>query len=182
SAKDVFLIEEVNKEKTTDDRQPKTDKQTNTLNFYSLNDQKKTFDFPISENDRGGFGVNQFFVKDNRFYSISNTINVPWSNKELNISFDTYRDKTLPGSEEKWNVKITGDKGQKVAAEMLASMYDASLDQFKPHSWSKLDIWPEYSGYNTWNAKQNFIGVNSFEKYWNEKMIPQKEKNYDALN
>src|SRR6185312_2947889 len=157
-------------------------KQTNTWNFYSLNNEKKTFDFPISENDRGGFGVNQFFVKDNRFYSISNTINVPWSNKELNISFDTYRDKTLPGTEEKWNVKITGNKGQKVAAEMLASMYDASLDQFKPHSWSKLDIWPEYSEYNTWNAQQNFIGVNSFEKYWNEKMIPQKEKNYDALN
>jgi uncharacterized protein YfaS (alpha-2-macroglobulin family) len=183
SAKDVFLIQEVNKEKTTDDGQPTADsKQTNTLNFYSLNNEKKTFDFPVSENDRGSFGVNQFFVKDNRFYSISNTINVPWSNKELSISFDTYRDKTLPGSEEKWKVKITGNKGQKVAAEMLASMYDASLDQFKPHSWSSLDIWPNYNGYNTWNGQQNFIGVNSFEKYWNEKMIPQKEKNYDALN
>ena len=65
----------------------------------------------------------------------------------MNISFDTYRDKTLPGSEEKWKVKISGNKGQKVAAEMLASMYDASLDQFKPHSWSSLDIWPTHSGY-----------------------------------
>jgi hypothetical protein len=183
SAKNVFLIQEVDNEKTTDDGQPTADsKQANTLNFYSLNDQKKTFDFPISENDRGGFGVNQFFVKDNRFYSISNTINVLWSNKELNISFDTYRNKTLPGSEEKWKVKITGNKGQKLAAEMLASMYDASLDQFKPQSWSKLDIWPNYNGYSRWNGQQNFIGVNSFEKYWNEKIIPQKEKNYDVLN
>lgn len=183
SAKDVFLIQEVNKEKMTDDGQPTVDnKQTNTINFYSLNDQKKTFDFPISENDRGGFGVNQFFVKDNRFYSVSNAINVPWNNKELNISFDTYRDKTLPGSEEKWKVKITGDKGQKVAAELLASMYDASLDQFKPHSWNSLAIWPNYNGNNTWNAQQNFVGVNSFEKYWNEKMIPQKEKTYDVLD
>lgn len=183
SANNVFLVQEINKEKSSDDWQETTgSKQTNTFNFYSLNNGKKTFDFPISENDRGGFGVNQFFVKDNRFYAISNTINVPWSNKELNISFDTYRDKTLPGSEEKWKVKITGNKGEKVAAEMLASMYDASLDQFKPHSWSRLDVWPNYKGYNTWNGQQNFMGVNSFEKYWSEKMIPQKEKNYDVLN
>ncbi len=65
---------------------------------------------------------------------------------------------------------------------MLASMYDASLDQFKPHSWSSLDIWPNYSGYNTWAGGQNFSPVQSIEKYWNEKYIDQKEKRYDALN
>ncbi len=182
AANDVFLIQEINRTKATDDGQQTTDKTNTSFNFISLNNDKKVFDFKISEDDRGGFGVNEFFVKDNCFYAVSNTINVPWSNKDLNISFDTYRDKTLPGSEEKWKVKITGDKGQKVAAEMLASMYDASLDQFKPHSWSKLDIWPNYNGYNTWNGQQNFIGVNSFEKYWNEKMIPVKEKTYDVLN
>jgi hypothetical protein len=182
SAKDVFLIQEINKQKMTDNGQQKAGKATTSFNFVSLNNNKKTFDFKISEDDRGGFGVNEFFVKDNRFYAISNTINVQWSNKELNISFDTYRDKTLPGSEEKWKVKIMGNKGQKVAAEMLASMYDASLDQFKSHSWSTPDIWPNYNGHNTWNGQQNFIGINSFEKYWSEKMIPQKEKNYDVFN
>ena len=109
-------------------------------------------------------------------------IYVPWTNKQLDITFETYRDKTLPGSEEKWKVKISGKKGEKVAAEMLASMYDASLDQFKPHSWSSLDVWPTYSGYNTWGSGQNFTPVQSIEKYWNEKYIEQKEKTYDALN
>lgn len=182
AANDVFLIQEINRTKTSIDGQQISDKTDTSFNFISLSNDKKVFDFKILEDDRGGFGVNEFFVKDNRFYAVSNTINVPWSNKDLNISFDTYRDKTLPGSEEKWKVKITGDKGQKVAAEMLASMYDASLDQFKPHSWSKPDIWPNYNGYNTWNGQQNFIGVNSFEKYWSEKMIPQNEKTYDVLN
>ncbi|MDQ6762973.1 MAG: MG2 domain-containing protein, partial [Bacteroidota bacterium] len=179
SAENVFLIEEINKQKTTDNRQPVADKNVNDFNFYSLDNNKKSFDFNITENDRGGWGVNQFFVKDNRFYASSNTIYVPWSNKELNISFDTYRDKTLPGSEEKWKVKISGNKGEKVAAEMLASMYDASLDQFKPHSWSAPDVWPTYSGDNTWQGLQNFISVQSIEKYWNEPYIQQKEKTYD---
>ncbi len=189
SANNVFLIGEV---KTLSDRPGQTgssghstqsdgDRQTG-INYYSLNNNKKTFDFKITENDRGGFGVNNFFVKDNRFYVSSNTIYVPWSNKELNISFDTYRDKTLPGSEEKWKVKITGYKGEKVAAEMLASMYDASLDQFKPHSWSSLNVWPTFSGYNTWQGQHNFASVQSIEKYWNELYIQPKEKTYDALN
>ncbi|MEO8961232.1 MAG: alpha-2-macroglobulin family protein [Ginsengibacter sp.] len=182
SAEDVFLIEEINKQKFADIYEQNLEKNNLVLNYYNLSN-KKNFDFSISEDDRGGFGVNQFFVKDNRFYVASNNINVPWSNKELNISFDTYRDKTLPGSEEKWKVKISGNKGEKVAAEMLASMYDASLDQFKPHSWNDLrSIWPNYSGYKTWQGYQNFVTVNSIVKYWNEKYITQKEKNYDGLN
>jgi len=186
SAKDLFLISQSDGLRLTGNTTKPDGKRSDGLRlteFYTLNNNKKTFDFKISDDDRGGFGVNQFFVKDNRFYAISNTINVPWSNKELNISFDTYRDKTLPGSEEKWKVTITGNKGEKVAAEMLASMYDASLDQFKPHSWNNLsDVWPTYSGYNTWQARQNFTIVNSFEKYWNEKYIQPKEKKYDVLN
>ena len=176
SAKNVFLIQEINKQKTTDNRHPVTDEKVNDFNFYSLDNNKKSFDFIITENDRGGFGVNQFFVKDNRFYVSSNTIYVPWSNKELNISFDTYRDKTLPGSEEKWKVKISGNKGEKVAAEMLASMYDASLDQFKEHSWDIPDVWPTYSGYNTWQGRQNFISVQSIEKYWDELICNKKKR------
>ncbi|MDQ2721185.1 MAG: MG2 domain-containing protein [Bacteroidota bacterium] len=182
SAKDLFLIQEVNKEKTSNDGRQTAGKQSLDLNYFSLNNNKKTFDFNITENDRGGFGVNQFFVKDNRFYIVSNTVNVPWSNKELNISFDTYRDKTLPGSEEKWKVKITRNKGEKVAAEVLASMYDASLDQFKAHFWSSLDVWPRFNGYNSWQAQENFTVVNSFEKYLSEKYVEQKEKIYDVLN
>ncbi len=181
SAKDLFLVQEIDKSKTSENiKEPA--KQSPQFNYYNLNNNKKVFDFNISEDDLGGFGVNQFFVKDNRFYASSNSIYAPWNNKELKISFDTYRDKTLPGSEEKWKVKISGNKGEKVAAEMLASMYDASLDQFKPHSWDALDVWPAYSGYNTWQGRQNFISVQSIEKYWNELYVQQKEKIYDELD
>ncbi len=79
-------------------------------------------------------------------------------------------------------MKISGNKGEKVAAEMLASMYDASLDQFKPHSWNTPGIWPTYSGTNTWIANQNFTFVQSFQKYENELFVQQKEKVYDVLN
>ncbi len=103
--------------------------------FITLNREKKYFEYPVTEEDRGGFGIWQFFVKDNRFYSNRWDVSVPWTNRELSISFETVRDKLEPGSLEKWKLRISGNKGEKLAAELLAAMYDASLDQFRPHGW-----------------------------------------------
>ncbi len=60
-------------------------------------------------------------------------------------------------------------------------MYDASLDQFKPHNWSSLDVWPNYNNYNRWSGIQNFTLVQSRQRWWNEEYIQQKEKRYDRL-
>jgi hypothetical protein len=105
------------------------------------------------------------FVKHNRVYQLGHTVNVSWANKDLKIEYGTFRDKTLPGSEEKWKVKISGYKKEKVAAEMLASMYDASLDQFYPHQWYKPGVWPYYSNLKSWNGTQNFSKLESNQKY-----------------
>src|SRR5690606_32765799 len=107
---------------------------------HRINNETKTFVYNATESDRGGYGVHYLFVKHNRFFKASDVIRVPWSNKELDISYSTFRDKTLPGSEETWTLKIKGNKNEKVAAEMLAGMYDASLDQFRMHNWNTPNI------------------------------------------
>ncbi len=96
---------------------------------------KENARFKISEADRGNLAVNGFVVYNNRFYSKGKQILVPWSNKNLKISYSTFRDKLLPGQEEEWIIKVEGNKKERVAAEILAGMYDASLDQFRPNSW-----------------------------------------------
>lgn len=107
----------------------------------------------IEENDRGGIMVEHIAVKHNRYYITVNHIAVPWKNKELEITFETFRDKTQPGSEEKITLKVSGEKGNEASAELLAAMYDASLDQFKPHSWHNLmAIWPTLSLRTQWNT------------------------------
>ncbi|MGZ5190235.1 MAG: alpha-2-macroglobulin family protein, partial [Flavisolibacter sp.] len=168
SAQNVFLVQQVDKLKETKE----------TIDFTRLNNEKKTFTYTATESDRGGFGVTFFFIKDNRFYQFNDAVNVPWSNKDLAIEYSTFRDKTLPGSEEKWKVKLTGYKNEKIAAEMLASMYDASLDQFKPHNWTKPGIWPLYSQQNNWSGFANFISVQSDIKWVDEEYLENK-KQYD---
>lgn len=50
--------------------------------------------------------------------------------KPLRIETVTFRDKLQPNSKEKWTVKILGDDKENVQSEVLANMYDMSLDQF----------------------------------------------------
>lgn len=90
----------------------------------------------IAEQDRGNLPYVLAFIHQNRFYTYSGIISVPWSNKDLTISYQTFRDKLRPGQEEEWQLKISGPKKESVAAEMVAAMYDASLDALAPHNWS----------------------------------------------
>ncbi len=176
SANNVFIISQADKRNWKANTETKQD----TFQFTSLNNEKRTWNFSATENDRGGYGVNFFFVKDNRFYQFTDVVHVPWTNKELSIEYATFRDKTLPGSEEKWKVKISGYKNEKVAAEMLASMYDASLDQFKPQEWNTPGIWPVYARMLAWNGRQNFGEIQSQVKWIYENPVIHT-KQYDQL-
>jgi uncharacterized protein YfaS (alpha-2-macroglobulin family) len=135
----------------------------------------------VTEADRGGINMSYAFVQHNRFYTGAENFAVPWSNKDLNISYETFRDKLLPGSEEKWKIKITGNKAEKVAAETLISMYDASLDQFKPHAWSALALWPGLNNYFNWNGGTFNDVASEDNALLSNDYINALEKQYDYL-
>ncbi|HEX6427859.1 MAG TPA: alpha-2-macroglobulin family protein, partial [Niastella sp.] len=166
----AFVIHEVIKKDNTSDR-----------SFFTLSKNSRSFELPVAEKDRGGFGIQMAFVKNNRVYSDALTFSVPYTNKELTIAYETFRDKTLPGSEEKWKVKISGYKGEKVVAEMLTAMYDASLDQFKPHNWEKPSLLNYFGMGGTWDGGLNFSHVQSLEKYNPIELYTSITKNYDEL-
>ena len=137
---------------------------------------------PVTESDRGGMQLNYAFIKNNRVYTGTESFYIPWNNKDLSISYETFRDKLLPGSEEKWKIKISGNKKEKIAAESLISMYDASLDEFKPHAWGSLQsIWPRLSEYVNW-SRGGFAAISSdvLNKI-NYKYQQQQPKSYDEL-
>jgi len=90
----------------------------------------------IKEKYRGNLHYVLSMVYENRIYTNQYTITVPYSNKMLNVEFSTFRDKLYPGQDEEWRIKISGQKKEKVAAEMVAAMYDASLDVFAANNWS----------------------------------------------
>ncbi len=102
----------------------------------TLNNNKKTITLPVEKGDLGGFAITYSFSAFNSFQNGVAIINVPYPKTELDIETKTFRDKLQPGTDETWSFKIKGSKGEKASAELLASMYDASLDEFKTHNWS----------------------------------------------
>ncbi|AXT52932.1 alpha-2-macroglobulin [Aquimarina sp. BL5] len=56
-------------------------------------------------------------------------------NTDLNIELETFRNKLQPGTDETWKLKILNSTGDAASAEVLASMYDMSLDTFIGHEW-----------------------------------------------
>ncbi len=149
---------------------------------YPIIQQNKPLQQTIlaTETDRGGIAIDYAFVQHNRFYSGSQTINVPWSNKDLNISFKTFRDKLLPGAKETWSIKISGYKNEKLAAEMLTAMYDASLDQFSQQSWHTPDLWDNLGFDESWDGN-GFGKSESDEKNGVNFLYKDYQKSYDGL-
>ncbi|MCF6312689.1 MAG: MG2 domain-containing protein [Verrucomicrobiales bacterium] len=92
----------------------------------------------IGEEHRGGLNLFVTMIKDNRAYTQRRKITVPWSNKNLTIKWQRHRSKLEPGSQEKWSVIISGSDAQRKAGElreMVATLYDESLDAYLPHRW-----------------------------------------------
>ncbi len=90
------------------------------------------------EKHRGGFTVVLTMVKENRMYRQERRVWVPWSNKRLDLRWKTFRSKLRPGQDETWSLEIRGHKAEARAAEMVASLYDASLDQFVRHGFASI--------------------------------------------
>ena len=118
----------------------------------------------VSEGMRGGFFLHVTQVRENRAYLNSRRIDVPWSNKDLDVRWEHFVSKLQPGQKETWTAVISlppvaadvrrlispstraGDgkdqslvtsaaTAERRVAEMVATLYDESLDQFMPLHW-----------------------------------------------
>ena len=103
-----------------------------------LSDSVVSFRFPYKKEYGDGILVSMAFVKDGRLYSHNARIMKPAPEKKLQLKWTTFRDKLRPGQQEEWKLTVLYPDGSLAEAEMLATMYDASLD--KIYSAHKLDF------------------------------------------
>lgn len=134
--------------------------------------------------------VNFTLVSNSRMYSFQSFIYVHQPSAPqaapLEISYETFRDKLVPGQQEEWRLKIKGEKGEKVAAEMVATMYDASLDEFRMNNWdfnpwvlsdNNYAILPQWDGFFSGTTNSTTYG------YWGWWMLNNYgSRSYDEIN
>jgi len=112
-------------------------------------------EFPITMADRGGFGVTLKLLRDFQLIEHTTSVMVPWTDRELDLEFATFRDRLRPGTSETFRVTVRGRDQAIVdaaSAELLAYMYDRSLDVFAPHTPpNALTLYPTRTGVsNAW--------------------------------
>ncbi len=151
--------------------------------LFNLSNAQKRIAIPVTEEWRGNAQVQITAVRNNELLSWIHTVNVPFTNKELDVKLETFRKEMNPDDAEEWTLRITDKKGNAVKAELLATMYDASLDVLAPNAW-------ELQPYRFLNARFHW-GSSSFgmaqaqnweHEDWRVKHSSFETRSYEELN
>jgi len=100
----------------------------------------------VGDDDRGGFTLTAWMVHDGRLHREQRTVQVPWTNKQFAVTWERFTRRLEPAVKEVWRAKIArvadpleGPEAP-AAAEVLALLYDRSLDALAEHPWPEAGL------------------------------------------
>ena len=111
------------------------EKLVNNIQTKQLNNGKTIFTFPKTNDYKNKLTFYFSSVWENITHQEYHIIKREIAENKLNIEIESFRNKIEPGSNENWSFKIID---QKLETEVLASMYDQSLDQFTTDNWENI--------------------------------------------
>ncbi len=76
-----------------------------------------------------------FYVQDGADHQRSVRVLRKEPDKELKLTWKTFRDKLTPGQQETWILHVEQGDRSVVPAQLMATLYDASLDEFAKLAW-----------------------------------------------
>lgn len=139
---------------------------------------------PVAENE-SNINVQFMMVNQNRVYTSYQAIQIIAPDNRLDIKMVTFRDKLQPGEKEQWKLQVSGANNQKLEAEMVAGLYDASLDDLAPaQNWTGMlnMLQLNRNNYYTWYT-YDFIRANNSEPLIHRDYIyRQQHHEYENLN
>jgi len=125
-------------------------------------DALTTRSFTYQEQYGSGLLISFTWVKDGVHYCHSASIRRPMPDKRLNVTWTSFRDRLKPGQQETWTMRVTRSDGTPATAEMLATLYDMSLDQIAPHAWHFTPGLGQNLPYTSWRDS-DFPGLNTLD-------------------
>ncbi|MDR2627017.1 MAG: hypothetical protein LBC40_03170, partial [Dysgonamonadaceae bacterium] len=102
---------------------------------FVLNNENKKLIIPFKASYGNGVSVTFTFIKDAQLFTEALIINRKQEDKSLRLKMDVFRNKLLPGQTEEWKLSVRDAHGKPVPSEVLANMYDFSLDKIYRNDW-----------------------------------------------
>lgn len=100
-----------------------------------LKSKKLTIPIEVKSRSEGKISIQAYLVHSGQLFEIRENIDVKPISRVIDVEFVSIRDCIAPGDNEVWKLKFTQDEKAIANAEVLAAMYDMSLDEFIPHQW-----------------------------------------------
>jgi uncharacterized protein YfaS (alpha-2-macroglobulin family) len=125
----------------------------------------ESIEIPIKNEDRGGIKISAYTICDYRDYQQELFINVPFSNKKIDVQLSSFRSDIEPGSKEKWKLKIKGPASEISKIESAAVMYNQALEQFSGQNQWNFNPYIKFSSYNYVSGKFEISRFNKENKY-----------------
>lgn len=139
-----------------------------TRQWHTLDNELKPFSFKLKGEH---LDVKFFLLHDGELEETYLTLNRKVAEKKLPIKLSVFRDKMQPGSTEKWTLTLPAEK----AAEVIATMYDASLDQLGSNRWSFPNLYKPSYVEKFWNKHSLYNGSIYDHSYSNGDTHPSYE-------
>lgn len=149
--------------------------------WVALANEPVRVEIPVTKAYIGGFVVSFTRVQNGRVYDVAKSVAVPMPDRKLTIETLTFRDHLKPGQPEQWTLRISGPGKEKLLAETVATLYDASLDAFVPLNWPRSPYQTSSQPLPNWSATGfNRVVSNLFR--FEYKDVQPVMRRYDALN
>lgn len=137
---------------------------------FVISDTLMQFRLPYKKEYGEGVLLNVCFVKNGVLYQENFSIQKPLPQKKLTLKWEVFRDKLQPGQKEEWRLSIQNPNGTASQAELMASMYDASLDQIYPFNPNFLLNYSRMIPRLSWQADNEYLPrIDAFFAYKNLK-------------
>ena len=118
----------------------------------ALSDSIVRMEYPYKEEYGDGVSISFSLVKDGDLLSNRVGLLKRLPNRKLDMKWEVFRDRLRPGQEEQWKLVIKTPQSLPAAAEMLATMYDASLDQIYNRYQSLQVFYNRFIPYSDWES------------------------------
>ena len=102
---------------------------------FTLSNSIRRMDYTYKAEYGSGLLLTYAWVKNGQCYTHRTTISKPLPDKRLQTKWITFRDRLTPGQQETWRLQITRPDGKPARAQLLATLFDKSLDQIYEHQW-----------------------------------------------
>ncbi|WP_410222171.1 MG2 domain-containing protein [Pedobacter sp.] len=151
--------------------------------WVTVNTLQKVIEIAAKPEYTDGFAVQFIMINNGIRYNSMQEVKITDPKTQLDIKFLTFRDKLQPGEKETWKLQISNKAGEKEMAEMVATLYDSSLDNFKSVSWNNNYIKPSFNYYKyIWNNNQGYVNYSLWLFYNSGFYYNFASRQYPELN